>query len=107
MDVQVVAALGRGTNRPEVFGQPAPPRLFLVCLPTTGHGQRSPNPLLDEAQNLKKALSVRTWCRTQRMDPLLTLTVPPGSPLPPADALTHCIEALRTSLLIRQWTSTR
>jgi alcohol dehydrogenase class IV len=70
----------------------------LVCLPTTsGTGSEvSPNAiLLDESQKLKKAvISPHLVPDAAFVDPLLTLSVPPGITASTGlDALVHCIEA--------------
>ncbi len=102
MDVaKLLAALTRGTQTvTEVFGVNllAGRALPLVCLPTTsGTGAEvSPNAiLLDEAASLKKGVvSPHLVPDAAFIDPLLTLTVPPGvTAATGLDALTHCIEA--------------
>ncbi|MBM3880533.1 MAG: iron-containing alcohol dehydrogenase [Verrucomicrobia bacterium] len=102
MDVaKLLAALIRGTQTvTDVFGINllAGRTLPLVCLPTTsGTGAEvSPNAiLLDEAAALKKGVvSPHLVPDAAFIDPLLTLTVPPGvTAATGLDALTHCIEA--------------
>jgi alcohol dehydrogenase len=71
--------------------------LPLVCLPTTaGTGSEvSPNAiLLDETEGLKKgAVSPHLMPDAAYVDPLLTLTAPPGvTAATGLDAMTHCIE---------------
>jgi len=98
---KLLAALTRGTQSvTEVFGINllAGRALPLVCLPTTsGTGAEvSPNAiLLDEAAALKKGVvSPHLVPDAAFIDPLLTLTVPPGvTAATGLDALTHCIEA--------------
>jgi alcohol dehydrogenase class IV len=98
---KLLAALTRGTQTvAEVFGINllAGRALPLVCLPTTsGTGAEvSPNAiLLDEAAALKKGVvSPHLVPDAAFVDPLLTLTVPPGvTAATGLDALTHCIEA--------------
>lgn len=98
---KLLAALIRGTQSvTEVFGINllAGRALPLVCLPTTsGTGAEvSPNAiLLDEAAALKKGVvSPHLVPDAAFIDPLLTLTVPPGvTAVTGLDALTHCIEA--------------
>ena len=98
---KLLAALTRGTQTvAEVFGINllASRALPLVCLPTTsGTGAEvSPNAiLLDEAAALKKGVvSPHLVPDAAFIDPLLTLTVPPGvTAATGLDALTHCIEA--------------
>ena len=98
---KLLAALTRGTQTvAEVFGINllAGRALPLVCLPTTsGTGAEvSPNAiLLDEAAALKKGVvSPHLVPDAAFIDPLLTLTVPPGvTAATGLDALTHCIEA--------------
>jgi alcohol dehydrogenase class IV len=98
---KLLAALTRGTQTvTDVFGINvlAGRALPLVCLPTTsGTGAEvSPNAiLLDEAAALKKGVvSPHLVPDAAFIDPLLTLTVPPGvSAATGLDALTHCIEA--------------
>jgi alcohol dehydrogenase class IV len=73
-------------------------KIALVCLPTTsGTGSEvSPNAiLLDEPQNLKKGvISPHLVPDAAFVDPLLTLSVPPGVTASTGlDALVHCIEA--------------
>jgi len=102
MDVaKLLAAFTRGTQSvSEAFGINllASRALPLVCLPTTsGTGAEvSPNAiLLDEAAALKKGVvSPHLVPDAAFIDPLLTLTVPPGvTAATGLDALTHCIEA--------------
>jgi alcohol dehydrogenase class IV len=102
MDVaKLLAAFTRGTQPvAEVFGINllAGRALPLVCLPTTsGTGAEvSPNAiLLDEAAALKKGVvSPHLVPDAAFIDPLLTLTVPPGvTAATGLDALTHCLEA--------------
>lgn len=98
---KLLAALTRGTQPvTDVFGINllAGRGLPLVCLPTTsGTGAEvSPNAiLLDEAAALKKGVvSPHLVPDAAFVDPLLTLTVPPGvTAATGLDALTHCIEA--------------
>jgi len=98
---KLLAALTRGKQTvAEVFGINllASRALPLVCLPTTsGTGAEvSPNAiLLDEASALKKGVvSPHLVPDAAFIDPLLTLTVPPGvTAATGLDALTHCIEA--------------
>ena len=71
--------------------------LPLVCLPTTaGTGSEvSPNAiLLDEVEGLKKgAISPHLMPDAAYVDPVLTVTAPPGvTAATGLDALTHCIE---------------
>lgn len=73
-------------------------KIYLACLPTTsGTGSEvSPNAIfLDESDNLKKAIiSPNLVPDAVYVDPLLTLTVPPGvTAASGIDALTHCLEA--------------
>ena len=102
MDVaKLLAALTRGTQTvTDAFGINvlAGRALPVVCLPTTsGTGAEvSPNAiLLDEAAALKKGVvSPHLVPDAAFIDPLLTLTVPPGvTAATGLDALTHCIEA--------------
>lgn len=98
---KLLAALTRATQSvAEVFGINllAGRQLPLVCLPTTsGTGAEvSPNAiLLDETAALKKGVvSPHLVPDAAFIDPLLTLTVPPGvTAATGLDALTHCIEA--------------
>jgi alcohol dehydrogenase class IV len=98
---KLLAALTRGTQTvTEVFGINVlgGRALPLVCLPTTsGTGAEvSPNAiLLDETAALKKGVvSPHLVPDAAFIDPLLTLTVPPGvTAATGLDALTHCIEA--------------
>jgi alcohol dehydrogenase len=98
---KLLAALTRGTQTvTEVFGINllAGRVLPLVCLPTTsGTGAEvSPNAiLLDETAALKKGVvSPHLVPDAAFVDPLLTLSVPPGiTAATGLDALTHCIEA--------------
>jgi alcohol dehydrogenase len=71
--------------------------LPLICLPTTaGTGSEvSPNAiLLDETEGLKKGVvSPHLMPDAAYVDPLLTLTAPPGvTAATGLDAMTHCIE---------------
>jgi alcohol dehydrogenase class IV len=102
MDVaKLLAALARGTQTvADVFGINllAGRALPLVCLPTTsGTGAEvSPNAiLLDESAALKKGVvSPHLVPDAAFVDPLLTVTVPPGvTAATGLDALTHCLEA--------------
>lgn len=98
---KLVAALFHGRQTAsEVFGinQLRSRDLALVCLPTTaGTGAEvSPNAiLLDEADELKKGVvSPHLVPDAAFVDPLLTLSVPPGvTAATGLDALTHCVEA--------------
>ena len=72
--------------------------LFLVCLPTTAGTGSEVSPiavLLDETYELKKGVvSPHLVPDAAFIDPLLTLSVPPGvTAATGLDALTHCIEA--------------
>ena len=72
--------------------------LFLVCLPTTAGTGSEVSPiavLLDEADELKKGVvSPHLVPDAAFIDPLLTLSVPPGvTAATGLDALTQCIEA--------------
>jgi alcohol dehydrogenase class IV len=98
---KLVAALYEtGQTVGEVFGidRLAGRVLYLACLPTTaGTGSEvSPNAiLLDEADHLKKGVvSPHLVPDAAYVDPLLTLSAPPGvTAATGVDALTHCIEA--------------